>query len=127
MRLPLVPVTLLTLLLLGACQSSDGGKPSATDTTTSATSSAPTTPVPSGPSCTGIWQQGMTLPKTYTRCVVDGALGAQDVTKCKDGTQLVAYADAYYANTGGTIKKPTIAPMQDTPAFAKAYASCTGE
>ena len=130
MRLPLVPVTLLTLLLLAGCHSSDSGKPTATDTASSSASSTPTTPStpgPHGPSCKDVWQAGATLPKDYTTCDEGGTVGTQDVTKCKDGTKLVAYSDTYYAITGGRISKPKVAPMQDTLAFGKVYASCTGE
>jgi hypothetical protein len=67
------------------------------------------------------------LPTDYSRCVANGAYGSQDVTKCKDGTKLIAYSDIYYAITGGKISKPKEAPMQDTPAYGKVYTACTGE
>lgn len=125
MRRSLVPVALL--LLLAACHSSGSdGRPSAgpTDATSATTSSTPGT---HGPACTDIWRAGATLPKHYTTCSDGAAAGAQDVTKCKDGTTLVAYSDLYYAVTGGTISKPKEAPMQDTPAYGKVYTACTGE
>jgi hypothetical protein len=120
-----VPLTLLsaTLLLVG-CHSSDDGKPSAGHSSTSTTSS---TPGPHGPPCKDIWRDGATLPKDYKTCDENGAAGQQDVTKCKDGSTLIAYSDIYFAVPGGKISKPKLAPMQDTPEFGKAYASCTGE
>lgn len=121
MRLSLVPVALLSAALLAGCSSSGGDKPTATPSKTT------TTPAPSGPSCADIWKDGATLPKDYTKCVENGAYGAQDVTKCKDGTKLIAYSDIYYAVTGGTISKPKEAPMQDTPAYGKVFTACTGE
>lgn len=123
-RLAILTVTVL--LLLAGCTSSDGGsddggkdsaKPSATKTTAK----------PTGPDCADIWKAGETLPEDYTKCIADGAYGEQDVTECQDGTKLVAYADAYYAVTGGRISKPKVAPMQDTEEFGKVYAACTGE
>ena len=86
-----------------------------------------TTSAPKGPDCADIWKSGATLPDDYTQCVEDGAYGTQEVTKCQDGTKLVAYADAYYAVTGGPISKPDVAPMQDTEEYGKAYSACTGE
>ena len=83
--------------------------------------------MPKGPDCAEIWKSGATLPEDYTQCVEDGAYGPQEVTKCQDGTKLVAYADAYYAVTGGPISKPDVAPMQDTEEYGKAYSACTGE
>lgn len=126
-RLAIVTVT--ALILLAGCTSGDSdddqgdkgsAKPSATTTTTA-------TPPPAGPDCAGIWKDGATLPEDYTKCVEDGAYGAQDVTACEDGTQLVAYADTYFAVTGGRISKPKVAPMQDTEEFGKVYTACTGE
>lgn len=125
-RLAILTVT--ALLVLAGCTSSDGNgdgdgggndsaKPSATKT-----SAAPT-----GPDCAEVWKNGATLPEDYTKCVEDGAYGVQDVTECEDGTKLVAYADAYFAVTGGPISKPDVAPMQDTEEFGTVYASCTGE
>jgi hypothetical protein len=125
-RLAIVTVTAL-VLLTGCTSSGDSdddkgdkgsAKPSATTTTTE---------LPAGPDCAGIWKDGATLPKDYTRCVEGGAYGAQDVTACEDGTQLVAYADTYFAITGGRISKPKVAPMQDTEEFGKVYTGCTGE
>jgi hypothetical protein len=118
-------LTVTALLLLAGCTSSDGdgdgGKDSAKPSATK------TTAAPTGPDCAGIWKAGATLPKDYTKCVNDGAYGEQDVTDCKDGTKLVAYADAYFAVTGGPISKPKVAPMQDTEEFGKVYSACTGE
>jgi hypothetical protein len=119
----LVILTVTALVLLAGCTSSDdkgddkGSKPSASKTTAA----------PTGPDCAGIWKVGATLPDDYTKCVDNGAYGAQDVTECEDGTKLVAFSDAYYAVTGGPISKPKVAPMQDTPEYGKAYAACTGE
>ncbi len=125
-RLTLISVI---LLLLAGCHSSGGDQPTATGTATTSPPSTGTsgTPGPSGPSCADIWIDGATLPKDYTTCNTDGTTGAQDVTRCKDGTKLIAYSDAYYAITGGKISKPTVAPMQDTPEFGKVYAACTGK
>jgi hypothetical protein len=121
-RLAILTVT--AVLLLAGCTSSgdkgdakDSSKPSATKTTAA----------PTGPACAGIWKDGATLPKDYTKCVDNGAYGVQDVTECEDGTKLVAFSDTYFAVTGGPINKPKVAPMQDTPEYGKAYASCTGE
>ena len=123
-RLAILTVT--ALLLLTGCTSSDGkggddGKDSSKPPATK------TTQAPTGPDCAGIWKAGATLPDDYTKCVDNGAYGAQDVTECKDGTKLVAFSDAYFAITGGPITKPKVAPMQDTPEYGKAYAACTGE
>lgn len=126
-RLAIVTVT--ALLVLAGCTSSDGkgdgdggggddsAKPSATKTTAA----------PKGPDCAEVWKNGATLPEDYTKCVEDGAYGLQDVTECQDGTKLVAYADAYFAVTGGKISQPDVAPMQDTEEFGTVYAACTGE
>ena|SRR5690349_8096097 len=122
----LVLLTVTTLLLLAGCTSSDGGK-SDGDKKTSKPSATKTTPAPTGPACASIWKEGTTLPADYTRCVDDGTYGPQDVTKCQDGTKLVAYSDTYFAVTGGRISKPKVAPMQDTPEYGKAYTACTGE
>ncbi|KRC63966.1 hypothetical protein ASE12_03825 [Aeromicrobium sp. Root236] len=123
-RLALLTVT--AVLLLAGCTSSDGGKGD-DDKETSKPSATKTTPAPTGPACASIWKDGTTLPADYTRCVDDGAYGLQDVTKCQDGTKLVAYSDTYFAVTGGRISKPKVAPMQDTPEYGKAYTACTGE
>jgi hypothetical protein len=125
-RLAILTVT--ALLMLAGCTSSDGssggdGKNSAKPKPTAARTTAP----PAGPNCADIWKAGATLPEGYTKCVAGGAYGQQDVTECQDGTKLVAYADAYFAVTGGRISKPAVAPMQDTEEFGKAYAACTGE
>ena len=122
----LVLLTVTTLLLLAGCTSSDGGK-SDGDKKTSKPSATKTTPAPTGPACASIWKEGTILPADYTRCVDGGAYGPQDVTKCQDGTKLVAYSDTYFAITGGRISKPKVAPMQDTPEYGKAYTACTGE
>ena len=122
-RLAILTVT--ALLLLAGCTSSDGkGDDGKNSTKPSATK---TTAAPTGPDCAGIWKAGATLPDDYTKCVDNGAYGAQDVTECEDGTKLVAFSDAYFAITGGPITKPKVAPMQDTPEYGKAYAACTGE
>lgn len=123
-RLAILTVT--ALLLLAGCTSSDG-KGDDTKDSSARPSATPTKPAPTGPDCAGIWKDGATLPEDYTTCVEDGAYGTQDVTKCEDGTKLVAYADAYFAVTGGPISKPDVAPMQDTEEFGTAYAACTGE
>ena len=121
-------LTLTALLLLAGCTSSDDkgkggdGKDSAKPSATKKTTAAPT-----GPDCADVWKAGATLPEDYTQCVEDGAYGTQDVTECQDGTKLVAYADMYYAVTGGRITKPDVAPMQDTEEYGQAYATCTGE
>src|ERR1700712_5301057 len=125
MRLSRVTVALVSVLLLVGCHSSGSdGKPTATPTSTKTTSSTPGT---HGPSCTDVWQDGATLPKDYTTCSDGNAAGAQDVTKCNDGTRLIAYSDLFYAVTGGKITKPKESPMQDTPAYGKVYSACTGE
>jgi hypothetical protein len=123
-RLAIVTVT--ALILLTGCTSSGDSDDDKGDEG-SAKPSATTTEEPAGPECAGIWKDGATLPKDYTTCVEGGAYGAQDVTACEDGTQLVAYADTYFAITGGRISKPKVAPMQDTEDFAKVYTACTGE
>jgi len=122
----LAVLTVTALLLLAGCTSSDGGR-SDGDKETTKPSATKTTPAPTGPACASIWKKGTTLPAGYTRCVDDGAYGLQDVTKCQDGTKLVAYSDTYFALTGGRISKPKVAPMQDTPEYGKAYSACTGE
>ena len=125
----LVLLTVTTLFLLAGCTSSDdkgdGGTGDGKDS--AEPSATQTTPPPTGPDCSGIWKNGATLPDDYTRCVDNGAYGPQDVVECQDGTKLVAYADVYYAITGGRISKPDVAPMQDTPEYGKAYSACTGE
>jgi hypothetical protein len=126
-RLALVTVT--ALLLLAGCTSgsdidpSDGGKGDAKPKPTATR----TTAAPTGPDCAEVWKDGATLPDDYTKCVEDGDYGLQDVTKCDDGTRLVAYSDTYFAVTGGRISKPDIAPMQDTEEYGQAYSACTGE
>lgn len=125
-RLALLTVT--TLLALAGCTGSGGGgseDPGGSDGATSPSSS--TTKPPTGPDCADVWKAGATLPKNYSACVTGGVRGAQEVTKCDDGSKLVAFADAYFAITGGRITKPDIAPMQDTPEYGKAYTACTGE
>ena len=120
-----VILTATALVLLAGCtSSSDGGDDGKDSSKPSATK---TTAAPTGPDCAGIWKAGATLPKDYTTCVADGAYGVQDVTECEDGTKLVAFADTYFAITGGPIDKPKVAPMQDTPEYGKTYAACTGE
>jgi hypothetical protein len=120
-------LTLTALLLLAGCTSSDGKSDGQDGKDSSKPSATKTTSVPKGPDCAEIWKSGATLPEDYTQCVEDGAYGTQEVTKCQDGTKLVAYADAYYAVTGGPISKPDVAPMQDTEEYGKAYSACTGE
>lgn len=121
----LVILTATALLLLAGCTSSDGKGDD--DKDSSKPTPTKTTAAPKGPDCAGIWKAGATLPEDYTTCVDKGAVGAQDVTECEDGTKLVAFSDAYFAITGGLISKPRVAPMQDTPEYGKAYAACTGE
>jgi hypothetical protein len=123
------------LLLLAGCTSSDSGGTSGdgdeSGTGSGASSDKPsasaTTKAPTGPDCADVWKAGATLPEDYSTCVADGAYGVQDVTKCQDGTRLVAFADSYYAVTGGRIRKPDVAPMQDTEEYGQAFAACTGE
>jgi len=124
-RLAIVAVT--ALLLLTGCTSSDGGDGKGGGKDGTKPSAGATKAAPQGPDCADIWKTGATLPDDYTRCVEGGAYGAQDVTKCQDGTKLVAYADTYYAITGGPLSKPDVAPMQDTEEYGKAYSACTGE
>ena len=121
-RFVLLAVT--TVLLLGGCNSASDDNHKYND---GGTDSATPSAAPSGPSCDDIWQAGNILPKDYTSCLQDGAAIEQEVTKCKDGTKLVAYSDAYFAITGGKISKPKVAPMQDTEEFGKAFTACTGE
>lgn len=122
-RLAILTVT--ALLLLTGCTSSDGKGDD--DKDSSKPSATKTTAAPTGPDCASIWKAGATLPDDYTKCVDNGAYGTQDVTECEDGTKLVAFSDAFFAITGGPISKPKVAPMQDTPEYAKAYSACTGE
>lgn len=120
MRLSRWTVALLSVLLLVGCHSGSNAKPTSTKTTSS-------TPGTHGPACTDVWKDGATLPEDYTTCSDGAAAGEQDVTKCKDGTELIAYSDVYYAVTGGKISKPKESPMQDTAAYGKVYTACTGE
>lgn len=123
-RLTLMTATVL--LVLAGCTSSEGGS-GGDPRTTAKPSSSSGTAGPKGPDCAGIWKAGGTLPDDYTSCVKGGAQGVQEVTKCDDGTELVAFDDAYFAVTGGRISKPDVAPMQDTQEFGQAFADCTGE
>jgi hypothetical protein len=126
LRFALVAVT--AVLTLAGCTSEGGG--SGGSDGSNASSPQPTSSssnAPKAADCADIWKAGAILPKDYTSCVADGAPAQQDVTKCKDGSALVAYADTYFAVTGGKITKPAVAPMQDTEAFGKAYRTCAGE
>lgn len=115
-------------LVVAGCSSSKGGSEGGNgDEPTVKPSASPSASGSRGPDCASIWKAGATLPKDYTQCIKDGAVARQDVTKYKDGTTLVAYADTYYAITGGTIRKPEVAPMHDTEEFGKAFSDCTGE
>lgn len=117
------------LLLAGCTSSSDGGSDGTAGkgAEASSTPSATTTPAPTGPDCADVWQDGEKLPDDYTQCLDGKAYGMQDVTQCEDGSQLVAYADEFFAVTGGPITKVEVAPMQDTEEFGTAFATCTGE
>ena len=125
-RLALLTVT--AVLVLGGCTgSSDDDPDKSGGSNSSASPSATKEPAPTGPKCSDIWKDGETLPDDYTQCVDGKAYGTQDVTECQDGTQLIAYADEFFAITGGTITKGEVAPMQDTEEFGTAFATCTGE
>lgn len=125
--MPRIALAIASVLLLVGCTSSSDNTDRGGTNGSQAPSGSPTTALPTGPDCTGIWQAGATLPKDYKQCIVDGALGEQEVIECTDGTSLVAYDDAYYAITGSKISKPDVAPMQDTEDYGKAYGACTGE
>ncbi|MGA8987071.1 hypothetical protein [Aeromicrobium sp.] len=120
-------VAAATLILTG-CTSSDrvSDKPESPDAPSSSTTSAKP-PGATGPDCADVWKVGATLSPTYTSCLSDGAPGVQEVTRCDDGSRLVAYDDQYFAVTGRKISRPDVAPMQDTEEFAQAYSDCTGE
>lgn len=116
------------LLAIAGCTSDDSPNRDGSDpTATPSTSSSSTAAQPAGPDCADIWQAGETLPTNYTECVAGGVVGDQDVTECKDGTSLIAFANTFYAVTGGEIRKPDVAPMQDTEEYGNAFSACTGE
>jgi hypothetical protein len=127
---------LASLLLVTGCTSSsddDGGSGSGSNGTagggasSGGTSSTPgTDDAPTGPDCADVWQEGKTLPDDYETCLTGGQEGPQEVTECQDGSRLVEFDVAYYAVTGGEIKKPNVAPMQDTDEFSAAYDDCVG-
>lgn len=129
----LLPV-LVTVLLLAGCSGSSsegtaGPDGSGSDRGSDGTSSSATgTPAPpSAPACDVIWKAGRTLPADYDGCAEGGAAGSEETVECTDGSRLVAYADTFYARTGGTIRQPELAPMQDTDEFSAAYTDCTGD
>ena len=120
------------MLALTGCTSSEGGSAGGPDDQSKPiepeqTATPTGTPAPTGPDCADIWKVGATLPSTYTRCVTDGSYAVQEVTRCDDGSRLVAYDDEYFAVTGKAVSRPDVAPMQDTDEFARAYSACTGE
>lgn len=127
-RLALLTVAVV-LLLAGCTSSSDKGSDDNDGAGTGASGkpSASATPAPTGPKCADVWKDGEALPDDYTQCLDGKAYGAQDVTECEDGTQLIAYADEFFAITGGPISQVEVAPMQDTEEFGTAFATCTGE
>lgn len=125
--------TATALLLVGGC-TSGGSSDDAAGGSAGTPGGSPAAPTPSasaskpaGAECDAIWQAGKTLPADYTSCVTDGATGAQDVTKCTDGSSLIVFRDAFYAVTGRKIVAPDVAPLQDTEEFGAAYAACIGE
>ncbi len=117
----------LTVLLLAGCNGSSDDKEGKDKAKDGVSASAKATPKPTGPPCGDVWQAGATLPEGYTSCVLDGASAPQEVYECLDGSKLVAFNDAMYAVTGGTILQPKVQPFQDTEDYGKVYAACTGE
>ena len=123
-------MTATAALLLAGCTSgsdtgSDDAAPSPGGVTASQPSAQPSSEVPPGPTCDDIWVAGQTLPDDYDTCTVDGDVGSQDVVPCDDGSKLVTFNDAFYAVTGGEIREPAEAPLQDTDSYGDAYSACT--
>lgn len=121
-----VAIAFVLILVLSAC--TGNAKPSGRDSPSASSSTGTgSTDVPSTPACMNIWKEGSVLPQDYTGCVSDGKPGAEESVNCRDDTSLIVFGEAFYAVTGGTIRKPADAPLQDTEEYGKAFASCTGE
>lgn len=129
---------IVSVLLLAGCSSggsSDGpdeaeqspGSAVATDTPGASGSPAATSKVPTGPPCSSVWQEGKTLPADYEGCLDGDTPGEADVIDCSDGSQLITYADEFFARSGQEIMKPVDAPIQDTEDYSAAFSDCTGE
>lgn len=126
MRRLLLVLTVAILGLAGCSSGSDddaGAKPSDSDTS----SSSPSGKAGPGPACADIWKAGATLPADYDTCYVNGTKAVQDVIECDDDTRLVVYDNEMFARTGTEIVRPKEAPLQDLPAYSKAYAACTAD
>src|SRR4051812_6550489 len=89
------------LLLMSSC--GDDSSSTADDPSTGTSSSASDS---GWPSCSDVWVDGGTIPKTYQGCVDDdGTEVKADKQSCSSGQVLVTYDDTYYGVLGGPVNQ----------------------
>ena len=121
-----IAIAFVFIFALAACTDDDKSARHDSPGTSSSTSAGPTDG-PSEPACADIWKEGGVLPKDYEGCVSGGKPGNQESVDCQDSRSLIVFEEVFYAVTGGTIRKPADAPLQDTEEYGKAFTACTGE
>lgn len=110
----------------GSDDTSSDMRTSGTSGTSESTPGKAPTSGPKLPACGDIWQADATLPADYAGCALDGETRLEQSTKCKDDTHLIVHDEQFYAVTGEKVIEPKAAPLEDSPAFGKAFVACTG-
>lgn len=118
----LAAVAAFALLALAGC-GDDAATPRAADPSSSAKPSASPSASSGAPDCSGIWEGGSELPKSYDGCNSDAGFVASDKLGCSSGQRMVRYGDHFYAVPGGTIHE-TESPLEDDRGYRVAVKSC---
>jgi hypothetical protein len=118
-------IALVGAVALAGCGSESGGG-SASESTTSAAPSpteSEASPVPDGPACGEVWQDGRTLPGGYKGCREGDAYVRAERRYCEFGKPLITYADHFYAVRAGRIHE-TSSSLERDRGYKSALASC---
>lgn len=84
---------------------------------------SPTAP-PGTPACADVWQEGATLPRSYSGCVDGDTYHERSAIGCSSGQRLIRYDDRFYSVPGGTVQQARPSLAKDK-AYRKDLAACT--
>jgi hypothetical protein len=84
---------------------------------------SPTAP-PGTPACADVWQEGATLPRSYSGCVDGDTYHQRSAIGCSSGQRLIRYDDRFYSVPGGTVQQARPSLAKDK-AYRKDLAACT--
>jgi hypothetical protein len=135
LRAALGAVGVAAVLLTSACGSesdepadttaeeSTSQSPSPSESPETSDETTPTAP-PGTPACADVWQEGATLPRSYSGCTEGDTYVERSAIGCSSGQRLIRYDDRFYSVPGGTVQQARPSLAKDK-AYRKDLASCT--